>query len=151
MEGNGNCLVQVKHQYHVNDTNEHRHFNIKPKVIFNNTEEINVEVCFNYQPDLFESNATNMVIMEVNLPSGYAFEEESSASLKSNEIVQKIETKNSESSIIIYLDNLKANVNNCLNIPADKSNEILATKPVAILMYDYYNLTRSNIEFYTLK
>ena len=150
MEGNGNCLVQVKHQYHSMDTNERNHFNIKPKVMFNNSEEINLEVCFTYQPDQTEFNATNMVIMEANLPSGYTSQADLNENLKNNELVQKIETKNSESVIIVYLNNLKANVNHCLNIPADKSNEVFATKPAAIRMYDYYNLKRSNTVFYSL-
>ncbi|TMW39844.1 hypothetical protein DOY81_015075, partial [Sarcophaga bullata] len=82
MEGNGNCLVQVKHQYHSMDINEHRHFEIKPKVIFNNPDEITLEVCFTYQPDVSEFNSTNMVIMEVNLPSGYRSQAESNENLK---------------------------------------------------------------------
>ncbi|TMW44836.1 hypothetical protein DOY81_010086, partial [Sarcophaga bullata] len=117
------------------DTNEHVIFNIKPKVMFNNSEEINLEVCFTYQPDLAEFNATNMVIMEVNLPSGYTSQAESNENLKNNKLVEKIETKNSESVVIVYLDNLKANVNHCLNIPADKSNEVIAAKPAVIIIF----------------
>ena len=118
--------------------------------MFNNSEEINLEVCFIYQPDVSEFNATNMVIMEVNLPSGYTTQADLNENLKTNKLVKKIETKNSESAVIIYLDNLKANVNHCLNIPADKSNEVLASKPAAIRMYDYYNQRRSNTVFYSL-
>ncbi|TMW43136.1 hypothetical protein DOY81_011784, partial [Sarcophaga bullata] len=131
MEGNGNCLVQVKHQYHSMDTNEHRHFNIKPKVITNRIQR------------------HQYGNKEVNLPSGYTSQAESNENLKNNKLVEKIETKNSESVVIVYLDNLKANVNHCLNIPADKSNEVNAAKPAAIIMYDYYNLNRTNTVFYS--
>ncbi|TMW44351.1 hypothetical protein DOY81_010570, partial [Sarcophaga bullata] len=78
------------------------------------------------------------------------YDEESRLPLKENNLVQRIESKNADTSIVFYLDSLEANINHCLNIPADKTNEILMPKPAAIVMYDYYNLTRSNTEFYSL-
>lgn len=149
MKGNGASLVQLTYQYNIANVDEFRYFHITPKAIFNNPDELNVEVCFTYQPEQYE--ATNMIIMEVNLPSGFMSEEESRLALKDNDLVQRIEAKNSDSSVVLYLDSLEANVNHCLNIPADKTNEILMPKPSAILMYDYYNLTRSNTAFYNLK
>lgn len=148
MIGNGASLVQLTYQYNIADVNEFRHFNITPKATLNNPDELNLEVCFTYQPDQFE--ATNMVIMEVNLPSGFMSDEESRLPLKENNLIQRIESKNADTSVVFYLESLEANINHCLNIPADKTNEILMPKPAAIVMYDYYNLTRSNTEFYSL-
>ena len=148
MKGNGASLVQLTSQYNIADVNEFRHFNITPKTILNNPEELNLEVCFTYQPEQFE--ATNMVIMEVNLPSGFMSGEESRMLLKENNLVQRIESKNADTLVVFYLDSLEANINHCLTILADKTNEILMPKPAAIIMYDYYNLTRSNTKFYSL-
>ena len=148
MKGNGASLVQLTYQYNIADVNEFRHFNVTPKAILNNPDELNLEVCFTYQPEQFE--ATNMVIMEVNLPSGFMSGEESRMLLKENTLVQRIESKNADTSVVFYFHSLEANVKHCLNIPADKANEILMPKPAAIVMYDYYNLTRSNIQFYSL-
>ncbi|TMW41706.1 hypothetical protein DOY81_013214, partial [Sarcophaga bullata] len=80
MKGNGASLVQLTYQYNIADVNEFRHFNITPKAILNNPDELNLEVCFTYQPEQFE--ATNMVMMEVNLPSGFMSDEESRLPVK---------------------------------------------------------------------
>ncbi|XP_065358229.1 thioester-containing protein 1 allele R1-like [Calliphora vicina] len=152
IEGSGASLVQLNHQYHIANAQEFRHFNIQPKTKFKNDKEMNLEVCFTYQTDTEAqtNQATNMVIMEANLPSGFTSEAETSFRLNKNDLVQKIESRNSESTIILYLDKIQANVNHCLEIPADKINEVLMTKPAAIIMYDYYNLSRSNTQFYSL-
>ncbi|XP_065356093.1 thioester-containing protein 1 allele S1-like [Calliphora vicina] len=151
MQGNGASLVQLNQQYNIMNEQDFQYFNIKPKTIFKNDEEMNLEVCFAYKTDSDTLNeATNMVIMEANLPSGFTSEAENSMSLKANKLVQRIESKNSESTIVLYLDKLVANINHCIEIPAAKNNEILMPKPAAIIMYDYYNLSRSNTEFYSL-
>lgn len=152
MEGNGASLIQLTYQYNIIDSQEFRYFNIHPKVTINNPIEINLNICFTYQTESDISNElSNMIIMEINLPSGYKSEAENDFNLKQNVLVKKIESKNEEkSTIILYLDKLEVNSSNCLEIAADKVNEILMPKPAAIVMYDYYNLTRSNTEFYNL-
>ncbi|XP_037809423.1 CD109 antigen-like [Lucilia sericata] len=151
IEGYGAALVQLNHQYNIVNDREFRHFIIRPNAKVKNNNDINLEVCFVYQGFYDINNeVTNMVIMEINLPSGFAFEAENSMSLRQNKIVQKIETKNSESTLILYLQKLEENTNYCLEVPAEKRNEIIMPKPAAIIMYDYYNLTRSNTEFYTI-
>ncbi|KNC22899.1 hypothetical protein FF38_00367 [Lucilia cuprina] len=152
MEGNGASLVQLNHQYNILNVEEFQHFNIQPKTIFKNDEEMNLEVCFTYHDDSNIQNeiTTNMVIMEANLPSGFKSNAEKDMILRENNIVQKIESKNSESTIILYLDKLQPNISHCLEIPAEKTSEILMAKPSAIIMYDYYNLTRSSTQFYSL-
>ncbi|KAI8124965.1 CD109 antigen [Lucilia cuprina] len=152
MDGNGASLVQLNHQYNILNVEEFQHFNIQPKTIFKNDEEMNLEVCFTYHDDSNIQNeiTTNMVIMEANLPSGFKSNAEKDMILRENNIVQKIESKNSESTIILYLDKLQPNISHCLEIPAEKTSEILMAKPSAIIMYDYYNLTRSSTQFYSL-
>ncbi|XP_046812425.1 CD109 antigen-like [Lucilia cuprina] len=151
IEGYGALLVQANHQYNIVNDREFEHFTIRPNAKVRNTNDIDMEVCFVYQ-GYFDINneVTNMVIMEINLPSGFRFEAENGMTLKENKLVQKIETKNSESTIILYLDKLEENINYCLEVPAEKRNEILLSKPAAIIMYDYYNLTRSNTAFYSI-
>ncbi|XP_046805132.1 CD109 antigen-like [Lucilia cuprina] len=152
IEGKGAILLQLNHQYNtIAKAQEYRHFDIQPKPVFKNVDELNLEICFTYQTNTEPLNdISNMVIMEANLPSGFRSEAENSATLKNNNIVQLIEMKNSDSTVILYLEKLEGNVTHCLEIPAYKINEILMPKPAAIIMYDYYNLSRSNIEFYSI-
>ncbi|XP_046805127.1 CD109 antigen-like [Lucilia cuprina] len=149
MKGNGASLVQLSHQYNIANVEGVHLFNIQPKIMIKNAKEIILEVCFTYQMDFLSlGDITNMIIMEANLPSGFRFAKDNTL-LDQNKLLKKIEYKNSESTIILYLDKLEANSNHCLELPADKTNEVLMLKPAAIKMYDYYNLSRSNIEFYS--
>lgn len=117
-----------------------------------NPSELNLEICFTYQRPLELLNATtNMVIMEINLPSGFRSDAESNFDIDDNELIQRIESRNSDSTIILYFDNLLANVKNCLSFAADKISDVIKPKPAAIIVYDYYNLSRSNTEFYTVQ
>lgn len=151
MEGIGAALVQLSYECNVVNVQEIRHFNIKPKAVRKNEEDIDLEVCFTYQSDSnMPNDANNLIIMEANLPSGFRSDIENSLPSSQNDIVQKIESKNSESTIIFYLNKLQANTNHCLNIPANKVNDILMPKPAAIKMYDCYNLSRANTEFYSI-
>ncbi|XP_037809421.1 CD109 antigen-like [Lucilia sericata] len=151
IKGTGTSLVQLNQQYNIVDEQEYRHFNIEPKTMFKNDGEINLEICFMYHDVSNMTNeTTNMIIMEANLPSGFISEPVESMLLKENKLIQRIESKNSESTIILYLDKLESNKKHCLKISADKTSEILKPKPAAIIMYDYYNLSRSNTKFYCL-
>ncbi|XP_037809422.1 CD109 antigen-like [Lucilia sericata] len=150
-EGNGASLIQLVQQYNIINDTEFRHFEIRPKAIYKNEKEINLKVCFIYQTESHMTNETsNLVIMEINLPSGFRSEAESSMSLRQNNIVQKIEITNLEATIILYLNKLQANGTYCLELPTYKIIEILKPKSAAIIMYDYYNLNRTNTKFYTL-
>ncbi|XP_037812884.1 pregnancy zone protein-like [Lucilia sericata] len=151
MEGIGASLIQLNHQYNILNEQEFRYFDIQIKTIFKNDVEINFEVCFTYHADsnMLNETTTNMVIMEANLPSGFKSEPNRSLSLEQHALIHRIESKNEDSTIILYLDKLQSNNKHCIEIEADRTSEILMPKPAAIIMYDYYNLSRSNREFYS--
>lgn len=89
--------------------------------------------------------------MEINLPSGCRSDVESFYDIEDNELIQRIETKNSDSTIVLYIENLLAGLRNCLNFPVDIVNDVIKPKPAAMMIYDYYNLSRSNTEFYNIE
>lgn len=123
--------------------------NIKPSV--NNGDEMNLEVCFQYlahQQDL--SNTSNMVIMEVSLPTGFKAEIDFNKNLEEDEFVQRIETKNDETIMLLYFDKLLSGKGHCVNIETFKTTEVEERQPAAVVMYDYYDISRFNTEFYTV-
>ncbi|XP_065356086.1 LOW QUALITY PROTEIN: thioester-containing protein 1 allele R1-like [Calliphora vicina] len=168
MTGTGSALLQLSHHYKILDAStsispmidtsgskprrkdvssnvktEVKYFIIEPKAnILNN--DLDLEICYTY------TTSTNMVIMEVNLPSGYRTDDEVLENLKNNPFVQRNEPKNEYTTIILYLDKLEINEQNCLNILAYKTSDVFERKSVPIVMYDYYNTASSNSIFYNV-
>ncbi|KAM7351079.1 uncharacterized protein ACRADG_004064 [Cochliomyia hominivorax] len=150
--GTGNSLIQVSYQYSMIGKEQYRYFHIQPNAKHINSKEMDLEVCFTYQtPAELSNTTTNMVIMEINLPSGCRSNLESNYGIENNELVQKIEMKNSDSTIILYFENLLSNIKNCLNFAVDIISDVIKTKPAAIIVYDYYNLSRSDTAFYNIQ
>ncbi|XP_005182170.2 thioester-containing protein 1 allele R1 [Musca domestica] len=160
--GNGQSMLQLSSLYYITEETGLKHFDIKPKAHRVNVLELNVEICFTYltpsskmatkkNDDDNGPHFSNMVIMKLNLPSGYRTGAELSTSLLENELIQRTEPKNSQTTLIIYFDNLQAGDENCITVPADKTHDVIDRKPAAIEMYDYYNASRSNTVFYTIE
>ncbi|XP_065357173.1 C3 and PZP-like alpha-2-macroglobulin domain-containing protein 8 [Calliphora vicina] len=169
MTGSGSALLQLSHHYKILDAstpispmiiasgpksrrkevvssnakNDVKYFIIEPKAsILNNN--LDLEICYTY------TTSSNMVIMEVNLPSGYRTDDEVLEDLQSNAFVQRIEPKKEYTTIMLYLDKLAINKQNCINILAYKTNDVVERKSVPIMMYDYYNKTSYNSIFYNI-
>lgn len=117
-----------------------------------NNNEMLLETCFTYQKSDGQSNdvTTNMIIMEANLPSGFTTSDEFSSDLLENEIVQRIESKNDETTLVIYFEKLSPNGKHCLNILASKLHDVIMRKPAAVVVYDYYNISRHDTVFYSI-
>lgn len=151
----GYSLLQLSYQYNVATDDRLKHFQILPKPQLLNDDEMQLEVCFD---DMFDTTAkadasstSNMIIMEGNLPSGCTTNDEGSNDLLENEYIQRIETKNSETTLVIYFAKLMPNEGSlCLNILAVKVHDVLKRKPAAIAVYDYYNISRHDTAFYNI-
>ncbi|XP_061388910.1 alpha-2-macroglobulin-like protein 1 [Musca vetustissima] len=151
--GLGNSLLQLNYHYYIVTTENFLHFQIEPKTKILNPDEMLLEICFTYKSKEQASAAatTNMIIMEVNLPSGFTTNDEDSNDLLENEIIQRIEAKNEETTLVVYFEKLTANIRNCLNILANKVQDVIQRKPASITIYDYYNISRHDTVFYSVE
>ena len=171
LTGSGHILVQFYYQYNIfNETPQSedllllesrsmdalvaapkfQHFLIKPQAHILNSHLLDLEICFIYQYLGHQHiNSTNMVILEANLPSGYRSYAENSEDLIGNDLIERIESKNDGTLILLYFDSLSVNSSHCINIEGQKLSDIINIQPVAITMYDYYNASRSTTVFYT--
>ncbi|XP_046810401.1 CD109 antigen-like [Lucilia cuprina] len=150
IKGSGYSLVQFSSRYNIKNDMHRKYFIMNINSTTHNDEEMDLHICFTYQALETINNNTNMVIMEANLPSGFKTEAEFSRDLVENEFIQRIETKNDETVMILYFDKLSTGVRHCVTIETFRSNEIEDPKPSAIVMYDYYNTNRTNTMFYTI-
>lgn len=81
---------------------------------------------------------SNMVVMEVQFPSGCTSDMNTISALQSTPGVKKVETKKGDTVIIIYFDNLDA-TELCVTIDAVRVFKVADQKAVPVSVYDYYD------------
>ncbi|KAM7354726.1 thioester-containing protein 1 allele R1-like [Cochliomyia hominivorax] len=129
-----------------------KQFVITPLAKMNSEYEMLMEICFKYEPSKdLQLPKTNMIILDICLPSGFVSNQRILDEVLEEEIVTKVELQNSNSKIIIYFDQLQANDEHCLQVRAEKVHDIEMLKPSTIEMYDYYNENLRTTVFYDIK
>lgn len=89
-----------------------------------------------------------MAVLEVELPSGFVVNAHSLDSIKrALPSVKKIETKNADTVAVVYFDHLTKDEIS-LKIDAFRNHDVDEQKPVAIVLYDYYDNGKSR-EFFS--
>lgn len=82
---------------------------------------------------------SNMAVLEVSMPSGFTAETDSLLTLTEIKNVKKVETKDSETVIVIYFDNLEANKMVCPLFDGYQVYKVADQKPASVVIYDYYD------------
>lgn len=83
-------------------------------------------------------NTSNMAVMEVSFPSGFTADLDTLPSLKSSENVKKVETKDGDTVVVIYFDDL-GRKELCPTLDAFRTHKVAETKPAPVTVYDYYD------------
>lgn len=148
-KGKGSTLVQVSYRYNVDKKDDSPQFTVKPEVKdSSNAEQIQLSVCTSFIPQGDETTS-NMAVMEVSLPSGYVADQDNLNEIGTVEKVKKVETKNGESVVVIYFDDLdKTEV--CPHIKGFRAHRVADQKPSAVIVYDYYDNSRQARAFYEI-
>ncbi|KAI8125171.1 CD109 antigen [Lucilia cuprina] len=151
--GEGSSLVQLSYRYNLANKDDKPSFSIKHTIQSTDYPSLlQMDVCTEFVPgansDLKESN---MAIMEIYLPSGFTADADKFDAIRQAKQVQRVETKNSDTAIIIYFDYLTAGEEVCFNVNAEKTHAVAKQKPAAITMYDYYNSDQRATVYYEVK
>lgn len=80
-----------------------------------------------------------MVVMEVSLPSGFTVDSDLIYTLSKDPNVKKVETKNSDTVVVLYFDKFVADEPVCQTIDTFRSFKVAEQKPASIVVYDYYD------------
>lgn len=80
-----------------------------------------------------------MVIVEVGMPSGFLIEKDHLNGLLNRPHVKLVETKSGETVTNIYIDQMLANEQICLEVQGYRSHKVAENKPVPVKIYDYYD------------
>ncbi|XP_070496250.1 CD109 antigen-like [Chironomus tepperi] len=147
--GTGFAILQISYKYNLDKSGIHPRFNLMPTIdSTSNKEFLNLKVCTNFVPDLQHVNdKSNMAIMEVTLPSGFTFDADHIKELMSINKVKKVETKDADTVIMVYFDDIDSN-DICPSFHAYRTHAVANQKPAPIVVYDYYDNSRHARAFY---
>ncbi|XP_061392979.1 thioester-containing protein 1 allele R1-like [Musca vetustissima] len=150
----GSALIQLSYQYNVNNEE------CKPSFIIQHTMKssamppnmLSMNVVAEYKPQSDDKDdpkqCSNMIVMEIALPSGYVCYNHNMESIRKLAQVQRVETKNDDTIIVIYFEKLHSGEPVLIDILADKSHDVGKLKPVPITIYDYYNADQRTTVYY---
>lgn len=112
-----------------------------------NDYSLNLNICTSFIPAA-DGNSTNMAVIEAELPTGFVADLQSiQEKLKGNPNVKKIETKNGNTVVVIYLDSV-SQTQICLQVTAYRTCQVADEKPVSVQVYDYYNNGKYKIRYF---
>lgn len=83
-------------------------------------------------------NESNMAVMEVDFPSGFTADLDTLPSLEVSEHVKKVETRNGDSTVIVYFEGLGFK-EVCPTLDAYRTHKVAKQRPSAVVLYDYYD------------
>ncbi|CRL02685.1 CLUMA_CG015756, isoform A [Clunio marinus] len=145
--GNGLSILQLSYKYNMNITDNVPRFILKPEVQPNSNKEfLHLKVCTSFVPDDL-TKESNMAVMEVTFPSGFTFDTDTTPVLKATETVKKVETKDEETVVVVYFDNLSDKMI-CPEFKAYRVHSVAKQKPAPVIIYDYYDNSRRATNFY---
>ncbi|XP_037957339.1 pregnancy zone protein [Teleopsis dalmanni] len=149
LNGKGTALVQVSYQYNILEKDKKPSFVIKTNKHPNAPpSKLEMQVCVEYTG---EGDASNMAILEVELPSGYIAEKETFEEINKVKRVRQIETKKDDTVIVVYFESLHKSEEQCVPVEAVKAFPVALQKPATIVLYDYYDTSKKATDYYESK
>ncbi|KAH8238987.1 hypothetical protein KR038_011562, partial [Drosophila bunnanda] len=148
--GTGAALVQLAYQYNVATNDPEPSFRIRPTVMDSPRDRLVLNICAEYTPrEVSErSKQSNMALMEVQLPSGYVADTNALTKIQSVPRVKRVETKNTDSHVVIYFESLTPGDPKCLTVEAARTHDVARQRPAYVVLYDYYAPERKCTEYY---
>lgn len=152
-KGQGSAMVQLSYRYNLADKDKKPSFKVTPTVKDTPLQQLTLDVCAEFVP-LDANEATkdsNMAVMEIALPSGYVGDKDSFDKIESIDRVKRVETKNADTTVIVYFDSLTPGDVKCLPVEGVRAHAVAKQKPAAVSVYDYYETDRRATEYYQVK
>ncbi|KAG4066172.1 hypothetical protein HA402_014472 [Bradysia odoriphaga] len=150
--GKGFALFELAYQYNIETLDLEAAFTLKPVVSLINEQHMILQITTAYVPPKGKDTTerSNMVVLEIGLPSGFVVHPILLNGLKSSHgMIKRIETKSSDTVAVLYFDHLDSNPVT-LKIDGFRDHLVEESKPASILIYDYYDNALSAREFYSL-
>ncbi|XP_016963803.3 thioester-containing protein 1 allele R1 isoform X3 [Drosophila biarmipes] len=153
-KGTGSAMVQLSYRYNLAEKDKKPSFKVTPTVKDSASNQLLVvDICAEYVPldEADKEKDSNMAVMEIALPSGFVGDADSLGKIEAVDRVKRVETKNSDSTVIVYFDSLSPGDVRCLPVEASKAHAVAKQKPASVSLYDYYDTERKATEYYTVQ
>ncbi|XP_043065283.1 CD109 antigen isoform X3 [Drosophila ficusphila] len=152
-KGTGSAMVQFSYRYNLAEKEKKPTFKVTPTVKESPKQLLVVDICAEYVPleDADKDKDSNMAVMEIALPSGFVGDAESLGKIEAVDRVKRVETKNSDSTVVVYFDSLTPGDVRCLPVEATKAHAVAKQKPASVSLYDYYDTERRATEYYQVQ
>ncbi|XP_016940135.3 CD109 antigen isoform X6 [Drosophila suzukii] len=153
-KGTGSAMVQLSYRYNLAEKDKKPSFKVTPTVKDSSSNQLLVvDICAEYVPldEADKEKDSNMAVMEIALPSGFVGDADSLGKIEAVDRVKRVETKNSDSTVIVYFDSLTPGDVRCLPVEATKAHAVAKQKPASVSLYDYYDTERKATEYYTVQ
>ncbi|XP_049293334.1 CD109 antigen-like [Anopheles funestus] len=145
--GIGFGLLQVAYEYGVDLQNFNNSFKLElEKTLSKSGERLQLEVCSSFIP-ILSDDRSNMVLVEVNFPSGYTVEREHITGTTKHNPIQKIEVRFGGTSVAIYYNNMGTE-RNCFTTIAFRRQKVALKRPAYVLVHDYYDPKLNAVKMY---
>ncbi|QQP52137.1 CD109 antigen, partial [Caligus rogercresseyi] len=140
-------VINVEYAYNLNVTASYPSFVLNPQLLDHQKKaQFILNACVNY---IFysDSDASNMAVMEIDLPSGYTVDATSLPSLKRYQGVTRVEASRRNTRVILYFKDIgKSEV--CPTILGFRTFRVANQRPALIKVYDYYDQSKVARMFY---
>lgn len=144
-EGQGSAVVQASWQYNLLVSAEQPAFWLNPQIDkTSNKNYLQLSICTYYKG---AGDASNMAVLDVELPSGYVADTEALDGLRRAKSVKRVDTSDGDTRVTIYLDKVTRE-EQCVTVPAYKAAMVSNNRPVPVHIYDYYNRQHAARIFY---
>ncbi|XP_017029366.1 thioester-containing protein 1 allele S3-like [Drosophila kikkawai] len=152
-KGSGSAMVQFSYRYNLAEKEKKPSFKVTPTVKESPSQLLVLDICAEYIPleDGDKDKDSNMAVMEIALPSGFVGDLESLGKIKAVDRVKRVETKHSDSKVVVYFDSLTPGDVRCLPVEASKAHPVAKQKPASVSLYDYYDTERRATEYYQVQ
>ncbi|XP_035704590.1 CD109 antigen-like [Folsomia candida] len=143
-EGVGTALAQLSWIYYTMKTGNNSAFSleidVQPK---DKNRLLHFVICTAYK----QGDKSNMAILEVNIPTGYGFEQDELIDLKKDVAIKRTELENSDSKLNIYFNSLTAKTT-CVTVTAHRIHFVAKHSKSSVSVYDYYDTTQRVTKLY---
>jgi CD109 antigen len=148
VKGQGTALATLSWSYYVEQKPADPSFTISTLVSAKTSKAETIELIVSTS-FLRTNKPSNMAVMEINLPSGYAFDGDELPELRKIEKVMRYELEDGGTKLQVYFDNLTS-APSTIKLTANRLFKVKNPAKAYIMVYDYYDTTLTATEFYEL-
>jgi len=134
LAGSGCVLAQSVLRYNVPESTSPASFSLAVEILESWPPQLNI--CFTYTGS---RESTDMVIVEVELVSGYKADSPDSLLNEVDSGVERVEEDKEENLVILYFNAHEKGQNRCVTLTIREEMKVEERKPARVSVYDYYN------------